>query len=87
MIRFFRSVHRKKELSHFDLNSWVTGGTKIRSNFLGQNDSTYSLRALGEKLSDWNLKNWFITVCIQINVIKKNNHLCVKYEYKKKIKD
>ena len=44
---------------HFDLKSWVTGGTKIRSNFLGQNDSTksYSLSALREKLSRFGLKN------------------------------
>ena len=24
------TIHREKNLSHFDLNGWVTGGTKIR---------------------------------------------------------
>ena len=38
MTQFF-SVHQEKKLSHIDLKSWVTGGTKIRPNFLGQNDS------------------------------------------------
>ena len=37
----FFSVHREKKFSHFDLKSWVTGGTKIRHNFLGQNDSIF----------------------------------------------
>ena len=38
MTQFFRSVHREKKLSHFDPKSWVTGGTKIWLNFVGQND-------------------------------------------------
>ena len=37
----FRSVHREKELSHFDPKSWVTGGTKTWSIFLNQNDSIF----------------------------------------------
>ena len=37
----FFSVHREKQLSHFDLKSWVTGGIKIQPNFLGQNDSFF----------------------------------------------
>ena len=41
MAQFFLSVQREKKLSHFDLKSWVTGGTKIWSNFLGQNDSIF----------------------------------------------
>ena len=41
MTQFFRSVHRKKKLSHSDPKSWVTGGTKIWPNFLGQNDSIF----------------------------------------------
>ena len=39
----FFSVHQEKILSHFDPKSWVTGGTKIWSNFLGQNDSIFRL--------------------------------------------
>ena len=50
MIQFFLSVHREKKLSHFDLKSWVTGGIKIRPNFLGQNDSIFSLSAPREKI-------------------------------------
>ena len=38
MTQFFLSVHQEEKLSHFDLKSWVTGGTKIRPNFLGQNE-------------------------------------------------
>ena len=38
MTQFFRSVHQEKKLSHFDTKRWDTGGTKIRPNFLGQND-------------------------------------------------
>ena len=53
MTQFFLSVHREKKLSHFDLKSWVTGGIKIRPNFLGQNDSIFSLSATREK-------NWVI---------------------------
>ena len=41
MSQLFLSVHREKKLSHFDLKSWVTGGIKIRPNFLGQNDTIF----------------------------------------------
>ena len=49
----FLSVRREKKLSHFeifDLKSRVTGGTKIRPNFLGQNDSilTWKVESLAE---------------------------------------
>ena len=57
MTQFFRSVQREKKLSHFDPKSWVTGGTKIRSNFLGKNNWTNSLSALREKLSRFDLKS------------------------------
>ena len=32
------SKYGVRKLSHFDLKSWVTGGIKIRPNFLIQND-------------------------------------------------
>ena len=47
-----------KKLSHFDLKSWVTDRTKIRPNFLGQNDSIFSLSAPRKKLSHFDLKIW-----------------------------
>ena len=47
-----------KKLSHFDLKSSVTGGTKIRPNFLFQNDSIFSLSAPREKLSHFDPKSW-----------------------------
>ena len=58
MTQFFLSVHREKKLSHFDLKIWVTGGIKIRPNFLGQNDSIFSLSAPREKLSHSDPKSW-----------------------------
>ena len=57
MTQYF-SVHREKKLSHFDLKSWVTGGIKIRPNFLGQNDSIFSLSAPREKLNHFVPKSW-----------------------------
>ena len=43
MTQFFRSVQReRKKLSHIDPKTWVTGLTKIWSNFLGQKDSIFS---------------------------------------------
>ena len=53
MIQFFLSMHREKKMSHFDLKSWVSGETKIRLNFLGQNDSIF-LSQCTER------KNWVI---------------------------
>ena len=54
MTQFFLSVHQEKKMSHSDLKSWVTGGIKIRPNFLGQNDSIFSLIAPREKIeSSW----------------------------------
>ena len=53
MTQFFLSVHREKKLSHFDLKNWVTGGTKIWPNFLGQNDSIYSLSSQREKIESF----------------------------------
>ena len=53
MTQFFLSVHQEKKLSHFDLKSWVTGGTKIRPNYLGQNDSIFSLSAPREKIESF----------------------------------
>ena len=48
----------RKKLSHFDLKSWVTGGTKIRPNFLCQNDSIFFLSVHREKkLSHFDLKS------------------------------
>ena len=37
------------QLNSIDLKSWVTGGIKIRPNFLSQNDSIFSLSAPREK--------------------------------------
>ena len=53
MTQFFRSVHREKKMSHFDPESWVTGGTKIRPNFLSQNDSIFSLSAPREEIESF----------------------------------
>ena len=57
MTQFFLSVHWEKKLTHFDLKSWVTGGTKIRPDFLGQNDSIFSLSAR-EKIESFDPKSW-----------------------------
>ena len=57
MTQFFLSVHKKK-LSNFDLKSWVTGGTKIQQNFLGQNDSIYFISVHQEKIESFDLKSW-----------------------------
>ena len=54
----FFSVHREKKLNHFDLKSWVTGGTKIRPNFLGQNDSIFLSMHWEKKFSHFDLKSW-----------------------------
>ena len=53
MTQFFLSVHQEKKLIPFNLKSWVTGGTKIRHNFLGQNDQNFFLSVHREK-------NWVI---------------------------
>ena len=47
-------------MRQFDLKSWVTGGIKIRPNFLGQNDSIFSLSAQEKKLSHVDPKSWVI---------------------------
>ena len=44
-------------MSHFDLKSWATGGTKIWPNFLCQNDYFY-LSAPREKIESFDLKSW-----------------------------
>ena len=53
MTQFFLSVHQEEKFSHFDLKSRVTGGTKIRPNFLGPNDSIFSLSASREKIESF----------------------------------
>ena len=65
MTQFYLSAHQEKKLSHFDLKSWVTGGLKfdlksvvtggikIRPNFLGQNDSIFSISAPREKIESF----------------------------------
>ena len=58
MTQFFLSVHRLKTLSHFDLKSWVTGGTKIWPNFLSQTDYFFSQCSEKKKLSHFDLKSW-----------------------------
>ena len=52
-LNFFLSVRWEKKLSHFDLKSWVTGGIKIRPNFLDQNDSIFSISAPREKIESF----------------------------------
>ena len=52
-------VHWEKKMSHFDLQSWVTGGTKIWPNFLGQNYLIFSSQCNEKKnLSHFDLKSW-----------------------------
>ena len=50
MIQFFSLSAPREKLSHIDLKSWVTGEIKIRLNFLGQNDSIFSLSAPEQKI-------------------------------------
>ena len=49
MTQFFLSALREK-MSHFDLQSWVTGGTKIWPNFLGQNYLIFSSQCNEKKI-------------------------------------
>ena len=58
MTQFFLSVHREKILSNFDLKSWVTGGTKIWPNFLGQKDSIFFLSEQRDEIESFWLKSW-----------------------------
>ena len=58
MTQFFRSVHRGKKLSHSDPKSWVTAGTKIWPNFLGQNDSIFHSMHREKYLSHFDQKSW-----------------------------
>ena len=58
MTQFFLSVHRDKKLSQFDLKIWVKFYFRQWLNFLGQNDSFFSIGALREKLSHFYLKSW-----------------------------
>ena len=71
MTQFFLSVQREKKLSHFDLKSWVTGEIKLKPNFLGQNDSMFSLSAPREKkikkLSHFDPKSW--ATCLKFDPI------------------
>ena len=39
--QFFSLSAPREKMSHFDPKTWVTGRTKIRPNFLGQNDSIF----------------------------------------------
>ena len=58
MTQFFsKYTERKTKFSYLDLKSWVTGGTKIQPNFLGQNNSIFTLSAPIEKLSHFDLKS------------------------------
>ena len=50
----FLSLHREKKKS-FDLKSWVTGGTEIRPNFLGQNDSIFFFECTKRKNSHFDI--------------------------------
>ena len=43
-------------MSHLDFKSWVTGGIKIRPNFLGQNDSIFLSVHREKKFSHLTLK-------------------------------
>ena len=56
MTQFFRSVHREKKRSHFDTKNSITGRTKIRPKFLGQNDLVFSISAPREKNESFDLK-------------------------------
>ena len=44
-------------MSHFDPKTWVTGGTKIWPNFLGQNDSIFCSVHREKQLSHFNPKS------------------------------
>ena len=57
MTQFFLSVHREKKLSHFDLKSWVTGGTIIQNILLSQNDSIFLSVHREKKFSLLDLKS------------------------------
>ena len=87
MTQFFLSVHQEKKLSHFNHKSWVTGGTNIRPNFLGQNDSIFSLSAPKKKLSHFDLKSW-VTGWIKIrhNFLGQNDSIFSLSAPREKIK-
>ena len=46
------------KMSHFNLKSWLTGGMKIRPNFLGQNDSIFLLSAPRKKKIHFDPQSW-----------------------------
>ena len=59
MTQFFSQCIESKNWVILTLKSWFTGRTKIRPNFLGQNDSIFFLSVHWEKkLSHFDLKSW-----------------------------
>ena len=53
MTQFICQCNDWKKWSHFDLKSWVIGGTKIWPNFLSQTDSIFSLGAPRERIESF----------------------------------
>ena len=83
---FLFSVLREKKLSHFDLKSRVTVGTKIVIIFSGQNYSILSPRALKEKIeSFWFEKLSHLGTKIWPNFLNQNYSIFISVLQEKKI--
>ena len=52
------SLSAPRKMSHFDLKSWISGGTKIWPNFQCQNDSIFHSMHREKKVSHFDLKSW-----------------------------
>ena len=59
-------MHRNKKWSHFDLKSWVTGGTKVRPS---------RLRVIGEYLNE-------LTLNIELNLLSISSQIGSQYWFK-----
>ena len=70
-------MHWNEKLSHFDiLNSGVTGGTKIWTNFLGKIDSIFLSMHRKKKMCHFDLKSWVTGGSkIRLNFLGQNDSI------------
>ena len=86
MTQFLLSVHQEEKLSHFDVNRWVTGGTKIWHNFLDQMIQFFALSTERKKLSHFDSKSWVTGgTYIRPNFLGQNNSIFLSVYREKKL--
>ena len=74
-------IHWKKKWSHFDLKSWVTGGTKIRSNWRIFESNWLGIESQFDSVLRVNLTRYWESICsvLRVNLTRYWESIWLKY--------